>query len=189
MHRLPVLVALAVALGVATVGAIAVAQDTPATPEVVQPGTPEILPELCPTTEGIATPVVLAPATPAGGAATPAGTPATPEGGAATPALFPCPTPEGSPAAATDLVTIEGVDIDWNPNEVTIPADTDVTVRVPNNGVIVHTFVVEALGIKLEIAPGETKEVVINAPAGTYEFICDVPGHEPAGMVGTLTVQ
>jgi hypothetical protein len=30
---------------------------------------------------------------------------------------------------------------------------------------------------------------VVNAPAGTYTFICDVPGHEEAGMVGTLTVE
>lgn len=175
MHRLLVVIGLVAALGIAGVGGYAVAQDTPATPDVVQPATPQILPELCATVEGIATPVDL-------------GTPGAAE---ATPALFPCATPEGTPAAGggANVVTIEGVDIDWNPNEVTIPADTDVTVSVPNTGATLHTFVVEALGIKLEIAPGETKEVVINAPAGTYEFICDVPGHAPAGMVGTLTVQ
>ncbi len=101
-------------------------------------------------------------------------------------------TPGGTPVAggaAGAAVTIEGVDIDWNPNEMTIPANTDVTVTVPNHGAAFHTFVIEALGIKLEMAPGETKEAVINAPAGTYEYICDVPGHKAAGMVGTLTVQ
>ena len=72
---------------------------------------------------------------------------------------------------------------------MSIPANTDVTVMVPNAGAAPHTFVIEALGIKIEMAAGETKEVVINAPAGTYEYICDVPGHEEAGMVGTLTVQ
>ena len=30
---------------------------------------------------------------------------------------------------------------------------------------------------------------VINAPAGTYEYYCNVPGHKEAGMVGTLTSQ
>jgi glucose/arabinose dehydrogenase/plastocyanin len=108
--------------------------------------------------------------------------------------------PEGTPAADTgsssaassDLptdITIEGVDIDWNPNQVTIPANTDVTVTVPNNGLTFHTFVVPDLGIKIDMPPGETQEVVINAPAGTYTFICDVPGHEEAGMVGTITVE
>jgi uncharacterized cupredoxin-like copper-binding protein len=72
---------------------------------------------------------------------------------------------------------------------MTIPANTDVTVTLPNHGVALHTFVIEALGIKAEMAPGKTKEVLINAPAGTYEYICDVPGHAEAGMVGTLTVQ
>ena len=102
MRRPLVFVALVAALGIVGVGGYAVAQDAPATPEVVHPATPEILPELCPTTEGIATPVDLAAGTPEGGEATPEGGEATPEGGVATPALFPCPTPEGSPAAADD---------------------------------------------------------------------------------------
>ena len=103
-------------------------------------------------------------------------------------------TPESATTGDTagtgaEAVVIEAVDIAWNPNRVTIAANTDVTVRVPNVGVALHTFVVPELGIKIEMAPGETQEVVINAPAGTYDFICDVPGHEEAGMVGTLTVQ
>ena len=39
------------------------------------------------------------------------------------------------------------------------------------------------------MAPGETQEIVVNAPAGTYEYYCNVPGHKQAGMVGTLTVE
>jgi glucose/arabinose dehydrogenase/plastocyanin len=109
-------------------------------------------------------------------------TPVSPEGEAATPLAEDAPAPAGP-------VTIEAVDIDWNPNEMTIPADTDVTVTIPNHGVTLHTFVIEALGIKVEMAPGETQEVIINAPAGTYEYICDVPGHAEAGMVGTLRVE
>lgn len=180
MRRLPISLMLVAILGIATLGGFAVAQDTPATPQVVQPGTPEILPELCPTTEAMGTPVDLT-----------AGTPA---GGEATPALFQCATPGASPAATTgqaasDPVTIDAVDIAWNPSQVTIPANTDVTVRVPNVGLLPHTFVIEELGIKLEMAAGQTQEVVINAPAGTYDFICDVPGHAQVGMVGTLTVQ
>jgi len=97
--------------------------------------------------------------------------------------------PVGTPAAAAAPVTIEAVDIAWNPDQASIPANTDVTVTVPNVGAALHTFVIEALGVKIEMAAGETKEVVINAAAGTYEYICDVPGHAEAGMVGTLTVQ
>jgi glucose/arabinose dehydrogenase/plastocyanin len=114
-----------------------------------------------------------------------AATPTAPVAGA-TPTVATPVAAGGAPAAP---VTIVAVDIAWDPRRMTIPANTDVTVSVPNNGVAVHTFVIEELGIDIEMAPGETKDVVINAPAGTYDYICDVPGHEEAGMVGTLTVE
>ena len=107
----------------------------------------------------------------------------------ATTAADPVGTPVAAGGAPAAPVTIEAVDIDWNPKQMSIPANTDVTVTVPNVGASPHTFVIEALGIKIEMAAGETKEVVINAAAGTYDYICDVPGHEEAGMIGTLTVQ
>jgi len=113
--------------------------------------------------------------------------------------VAPTPAPEGeeaeqaSPAASAaesaEGVTIEAVDIDWNPNAMTIPADTDVTIMIPNTGFALHTFVIEEAEINVAIDPGDTQEVVVNLPAGTYTFICDVPGHEEAGMVGTLTVE
>ena len=84
---------------------------------------------------------------------------------------------------------IEAVDIDWNPNEVTIPANTDVTIEVPNNGFAFHTFVLPDYNIKLEMNGGETQSVTVNLPPGEYKFICDVPGHEEAGMVGVLIVE
>jgi uncharacterized cupredoxin-like copper-binding protein len=64
-----------------------------------------------------------------------------------------------------------------------------VTVRVPNKGAALHNVSIDDLGISVDIAPGATERVVINAPAGTYEYDCNVPGHKPAGMDGTLTVQ
>jgi uncharacterized cupredoxin-like copper-binding protein len=64
-----------------------------------------------------------------------------------------------------------------------------VTVTLPNEGVTLHNFSVDSLGISVDIAPGETKTVTITAPARSYEYYCNVPGHKEAGMVGTLTVQ
>lgn len=41
-----------------------------------------------------------------------------------------------------------------------------------------------------KIVTGGAKETVtFTAPAGTYTFLCTVPGHYPAGMKGTLTVK
>jgi uncharacterized cupredoxin-like copper-binding protein len=91
-------------------------------------------------------------------------------------------------ARAGEAVTVESYDIYFEPEELSIPADTDVTVSLPNEGVTPHNFSIDELGIDVDIAPGATEETVINAPAGTYEYYCNIPGHKQAGMVGTLTV-
>ena len=91
-------------------------------------------------------------------------------------------------AGAGEAAEVVSLDIFFEPSELSIPADTDVTVRLPNEGVTPHNFSIDELGIDVDIAPGATEETVINAPAGTYEYYCNIPGHKPAGMVGTLTV-
>ena len=91
------------------------------------------------------------------------------------------------PPAAT-AIDVVSFDIYFEPSEVTIPANTDVTVNLPNEGVTPHNFSIDALGIDVDIAPGATEQVVINAPAGEYEYYRNVPGHKQAGMVGTLIV-
>src|SRR5215210_1043950 len=96
--------------------------------------------------------------------------------------------PTTGATAAAMTVDIVAQDILFEPKELTIPANTDVTVNVPNEGAAPHNFSIDALGIDIDIAPGATEQVVINAPAGEYEFYCNVPGHKEAGMVGTLTV-
>jgi uncharacterized cupredoxin-like copper-binding protein len=106
---------------------------------------------------------------------------------AATPGAEGGTPPTGAPAAAMTLEVVAH-DIFFEPKELTIPANTDVTVNVPNEGAAPHNFSIDALGIDVDIAPGATEQVVINAPAGEYEFYCNVPGHKEAGMVGTLTV-
>jgi Cu-Zn family superoxide dismutase len=93
-------------------------------------------------------------------------------------------------SGAAEPITVTAHDIFFDPKEITIPANTDVTIIIPNEGAALHDFVVEELGIDAgNIPPGETVEVVINAPAGEYEYFCSVPGHKAAGMLGTLVVE
>lgn len=99
------------------------------------------------------------------------------------------PCPEATPAAAGAEEEVVSIDIDFVPEELTIPADTDVTVSLPNEGVTLHNFAIDELGIDVDIDPGATEETTINAPAGEYEYYCNVPGHKAAGMVGTLFVE
>jgi nitrite reductase (NO-forming) len=118
----------------------------------------------------------------------------------ASPEASPDASPEASPGAspvAGDQVEIVSHDIFFEPKEVSIPADTDVTIMLPNEGVTLHNFSItehenEDLPfdpIDIDIDPGATEQVTINAPAGEYYFYCNVPGHEAAGMWGTLTVE
>jgi uncharacterized cupredoxin-like copper-binding protein len=93
-----------------------------------------------------------------------------------------------APAPAT-AQNVTSFDIYFEPAEVTIPANTDVPFTLPNDGAAAHNFSIDALGISIDQAPGSTEETVINAPPGTYEYYCNVPGHKAAGMVGTLIVE
>lgn len=104
------------------------------------------------------------------------------------PVASPVGTPDGAGAVPT-TVTVESVDIDFIPEALTIPAKTDVTVSLPNNGRIPHNFSIDELDINETFQAGDAPQIVINAPAGTYEYYCNIPGHAPAGMVGTLTVE
>ena len=118
-----------------------------------------------------------------------ASAPATPEGEGEAPTTADAPAAaEGEAPAAAMTVEVVSYDIYFEPAELTIPANTDVTVVLPNNGAAPHNFSVDEFGIDVDIAPGATEETVINAPAGEYEFYCAVPGHKEAGMVGTLIV-
>jgi plastocyanin len=120
---------------------------------------------------------------------------ATPDGaGAGTPVgLFPCETPVGEPTAPAEQAaqqTVTMIDIAFDPKDITIAANTDVAINLVNNGVAVHNFVIDELGVNSgDYSPGQTGSVTINAAPGTYTYYCSVPGHKEAGMIGTLTVQ
>jgi plastocyanin len=64
-----------------------------------------------------------------------------------------------------------------------------VTVSLANHDLFWHTFTIERLGVDLGVPVGGTRSVTFTAPPGTYKFTCTVPGHEAAGMRGTLTVR
>lgn len=108
----------------------------------------------------------------------------------ASPGASPVATPDAGGAADGEEVTVVAVDIDFEPNEFTIPADTDVTIVLDNQGNLDHDFVIDDLDFVIgPISGGETASDVLNAPAGEYEYYCSIPGHSEAGMVGTLIVE
>jgi uncharacterized cupredoxin-like copper-binding protein/mono/diheme cytochrome c family protein len=114
--------------------------------------------------------------------------PPAPAGGAPTPppAATPGAGEDAGDVATSDQFTVESVDIDFIPEELTVPSDQEVTILLPNLGAAPHNFSIDELGIDVDLAPGETKEVTFTAPEGEYEYYCNVPGHREAGMVGSL---
>ena len=108
----------------------------------------------------------------------------------ATPGSTPLASPVASPVAVTNSpVAMIFEDMRFNPREVTIPADTDITFNFSNNGYLAHDFAMDSprkfSGV---LRFGQTASMVLNLPAGTYTFYCTQIGHRAAGMQGTLTV-
>ncbi len=100
------------------------------------------------------------------------------------------PTKESAAPSTGTAINLFAVDISFSPKDLTIPANTDVSVTVTNNGVLQHDFVLDEAGVDSGLLNGgESATVIINLPAGTYQFYCSVPGHKEAGMVGTLIVE
>ena len=65
----------------------------------------------------------------------------------------------------------------------------EITVDVKNEDGTVHNFEITELGVLSgDLDPDGSISVTFTAEAGTYEYFCSTPGHQPAGMFGTLTV-
>lgn len=120
----------------------------------------------------------------------------------------------GDDAKESADVTIVAESTLFEPDEITIPAGEEVTVRLENRDPDEHDLQVD--GLDVEVISGgasvdehgsdehdgdadliaihtqgdETEMItfIVETP-GTYEFYCTITGHKEAGMVGTLTVQ
>src|SRR4051812_27432948 len=66
-----------------------------------------------------------------------------------------------------------------------------VTLEMANPSQVPHAVAIEGNGVDVDgktIGNGETSTASADLKPGTYKFYCPVPGHEAAGMKGTLTV-
>jgi outer membrane protein assembly factor BamB/plastocyanin len=98
--------------------------------------------------------------------------------------------PATSAPSGTASVQLSAVDLAFKPKDFTIPANTDVTIDVSNDGAVVHDFFQpDTKADTGQIQPGQSGTAVVNLPPGTYQYWCSIPGHRDAGMSGTITVQ
>jgi len=94
------------------------------------------------------------------------------------------------PTRAPLVINLKAEDIKFDTMSLTAKVGQPVTLNFQNAGSLEHSFVIDALNVKLEhVQAGQTATVTFTpASAGTFDFYCDIPGHKDAGMKGTLTV-
>lgn len=95
------------------------------------------------------------------------------------------------PVDPSETIVVEALDsLAYEPSEITAAPGQVILVR--NVGSLQHDFVVDEWGLATSLLNGGTEEEFIvpqNAEVGqSFTFYCSVPGHQAAGMQGTLTI-
>ena len=112
-------------------------------------------------------------------------------------ATAPASTVSTAPAAQTGSPVAVEADpsgqLAYVQKSLTAPAGP-VTFTFKNASPLPHNVTIENAGTEKEQGASETitagsTSVTITLAKGTYNYYCSVPGHEAAGMKGTLTVQ
>ena len=106
-------------------------------------------------------------------------------------------TTASTPAAATagqkiDVSSPASGALQFEPKQLTAKAG-DVTIVYKNPSPVPHNVAIlgadgKPTGTEMKIFANGQGETSAKLTAGTYKFICEVPGHEQAGMVGQLKV-
>jgi plastocyanin len=109
-------------------------------------------------------------------------------------------TPQATPVGAAPQASNGTLALAANPTgqlaystKTLVSTSSKVSIHFTNMSPLMHNVTIaNAAGKVLGATPtfqGGTKTLSLNLPPGTYTFYCSVPGHEQAGMKGTLTVR
>ncbi len=94
-------------------------------------------------------------------------------------------------SGSTSGVRISASEYHFDPSSATVDAG-EVTFTVRNSGSVEHEFEIlqgERVVDEIEgLVPGLERSIAVRLEAGTYVYVCRLPGHEQQGMKGALTV-
>ena len=97
-----------------------------------------------------------------------------------------------APPGTVNLAADPNGQLMFDTNALSVKAKAGkVTVIFTNASPVPHNVAITAAGRVLGSTPtfmGGSKTLVVALKPGTYTYICTVPGHQQAGMQGTLTV-
>jgi uncharacterized cupredoxin-like copper-binding protein len=92
--------------------------------------------------------------------------------------------------AQTNNVTLNLEAMRFDQSEVQVKAGQPLTLRIINKDGYAHAFDIDEFNIHTPLDADEAMDVVfIPDKPGSYTFYCGSPGHQAAGMVGTLVVE
>jgi len=105
------------------------------------------------------------------------------------------PAPKETPAASAQTLNVASPAtgaLKFDPATLTAKAG-DVTINYKNPSPVPHNLALlgtdgKPLGTPTPVGANNGGSVTAKLAAGTYKYICEVPGHEQAGMVGELKV-
>lgn len=92
-------------------------------------------------------------------------------------------------AAASTTITVAASEFKFVLSKTSLPKPGSVTFKVTNKGHVPHDFKINGKKTKL-LSPGQSASLPIKfSKAGSYPYLCTVPGHAAAGMKGTFKVK
>ncbi|MBI4279745.1 MAG: cupredoxin domain-containing protein [Armatimonadetes bacterium] len=92
--------------------------------------------------------------------------------------------------APAQVIQLEMKEFTFTPKALTAKPGS-VRILARNKGMVEHSLTVPALknATTKNLLAGKSASLDLTVRAGTYQIVCDVPGHKEAGMVATLTVR
>lgn len=101
------------------------------------------------------------------------------------------PNTAGSSESNTAQISVQGNEFAFMPSTLDVKLGQPVTLTFENTGKYPHNFVISDLNVQSKkLMPGESDTVTFTpTKAGSFPYLCTIPGHADKGMKGTITVQ
>ncbi|MCL4437057.1 MAG: cupredoxin domain-containing protein [Thaumarchaeota archaeon] len=98
-------------------------------------------------------------------------------------------TPGGDATTATTItLTAENIKFNGTNPTITVKANTQVTITVNNKDSMPHNFIIQGVtgGSTNLLSPGQSGQVTVTLPPGTYKYYCSV---HPGQMDGQIVAK
>ncbi|MGH2725787.1 MAG: cupredoxin domain-containing protein [Actinomycetota bacterium] len=93
------------------------------------------------------------------------------------------------PVSGARELRVTAREFSFQPFEIRVREGETVNLAFENRGHMFHTLTIGALGLDLRANGGDQiAAALLGDRAGSYPFVCAVPGHAAAGMRGTVIV-